>query len=624
MHESKMELAGAANSILEVNLSTGQTGIYQVKEQERRLYLGAKGLGLKLLFDRLLPGKDPLGPENILALMPGVLLGMGGPCTGRFHALSKSPLTGIISTSSCGGPFGMALRTAGWGGVLISGSSEKPVYLHIDSKGATLHDAEHLWGKTTVDTHRALADKKNGLEPLVIGPAGENLVRYANARSGKRFLGRGGLGAVMGAKNLKAVVAKGRSYRILPVDKKLYDKAVKRGSGYIAQNEMSSLRLRNYGTNANVIPNNNAGILPIKNFTSGRDDRAWQISGETVKEIHTPVFDTCKPCQILCGHKGNYGGKTMAVPEYETTGMLGSNLGLFDRQAIAELNELCGELGVDTISLGGTLAWAMEAGEKGLIETELRFGKKDTIARAIVDIAHCRAMGAELALGSRALSHRYGGRDFAIQVKGLELAAYDPRGCFGQGLGYAVANRGPCHLSAYLVALERYFGLLKPDTVKAKPEFVIFFENLTCCINSLQTCQFTMYSYTLEPILSRLTPDLILGVLMQNLPKLAIALIDFSTYTQLYNGATGLGLSNSEFLEAGNRIHVLERYMNTREGVRPAQDRLPARMTEQGLADDPEKKTVPIEKMVGRYYLLRGYGQDGAPTKETLEKLKII
>ncbi len=615
------EFTGPGNRILEVDLSTGKVSIYQVKDKERRLYLGAKGLGLKLLFDRLKPGRAPLGPDNILAIMPGVLLGMGGPCTGRFHALAKSPLTGIISTSSCGGPFGLALRTAGWGGILVSGSSEKPVYILIDEHGASIHAADHLWGKSTVETQDVLDDEKQS--SLLIGPAGENLVRYANVRSGKRFLGRGGLGAVMGAKKLKALVACGGAYRIAPVSKKEYKRAAKRGSSYIARNEMSAVRLRNYGTNSNVNPNNRAGILPVKNFSDGRDDRAYQISGEMVKDVHTTRFETCKPCKILCGHKGNYGGKTLAVPEYETTAMLGSNLDIFDRQAIAEFNELCGELGLDTISTGGTLGWAMEAAEKGLIDMDLRFGEQEKVAEVIADIAYGRGFGKELGLGCRALSEKYGGQDFAMQVKGLEMAAYDPRGSFGQGLAYAVANRGPCHLSAYLVALENYFGLLKPDTIRAKPEFVIFFERLTCCINALQTCQFTMYSYTLEPLLSKYTPDLILGLLMQNIPKLAIALIDFSTYTQLWNGATGIRMSNREFLQAGDRIHVLERYMNIREGGTGSEDILPLRLTKEPLPCDAEKKTVPIDDLVPRYYSLRGYDQNGAPGKNILKKLKI-
>lgn len=624
MEESKTKdaIVGPSNRVLEVDLTSRTYSVYKVTDEERRLYLGAKGLGLKLLFDRMMPGVDPLGKDNMLAVMPGVLLGTGGPCTGRFHAVSKSPLTGIFSSSSCGGPFGMQLKTAGWDGLIIKGKSDTPMWIEIDSEGLSFHDASDLWGLNTEETQKKLSSKKAGV--MAIGPAGENLVRYANIASGHRFLGRGGLGAVMGAKNLKAVVAKGGKYQILPVNAKKFEKAKKRGTSYINQNEMSSFYLRKYGTNANVNLNNAAGILPINNFSDGRDDRASRISGEVISEVHNTQYHTCKPCTILCGHKGDFGGKKRAVPEFETTALMGSNIGVFDRGATAEWNEICGLLGMDTISAGGTLAWAMEATEKGIFVSNLKFGEKNGIAEILDDIGHARGIGKDLGMGVKALSEKFGGKDFAIHVKGMEMAAYDPRGSFGQGLAYAVANRGACHLSAYLVALEVFFGLLSPKSIRAKAEFVRFFESLTNCINSLQTCQFTMYSYTLEPPLSRFTPNTILGILMQNIPKLAIALMDFSVYTQLWSSATGIKISSSELLKAGDRIQVLERYMNTREGVTRKDDTLPPRMLKEGRPCDPDKLTVPLEKMLDGYYKLRGYDKNGIPTEETLRKLSIV
>lgn len=624
MEESKNKdvISGPSNRVLEVDLSSRSFSVYIVKDEERRLYLGAKGLGLKLLFDRMRPGADPLGAENMLAVMPGVLLGTGGPCTGRFHAVSKSPLTGIFSSSSCGGPFGLQLKTAGWDGLILKGKSESPVWLEIDSEGIIFHDASDIWGLDTEETQKKLASKKAGV--MAIGPAGENLVRYANIASGHRFLGRGGLGAVMGAKNVKAVVARGGKYQILPVNAKKFEKAKKRGTSYINQNEMSSFYLRKYGTNANVNLNNSAGILPINNFSDGRDDRAPKISGEMISEVHNTQYHTCKPCTILCGHKGDYAGKKKVVPEFETTALMGSNIGVFDREAIAEWNEICGLMGIDTISAGGTMAWAMEAAEKGIFDAGLRFGEKQGITEMLYDIGHARGHGKELGFGSKALSEKYGGKDFAIHVKGLEMAAYDPRGSFGQGLAYAVANRGACHLSAYLVALEVFFGLLSPKSIRAKAEFVKFFESLTNCINSLQTCQFTMYSYTLEPPLSRFTPDTVLGILMQNIPKLAIALMDFSVYTQLWSSATGIKISSKELLKAGDRIQVLERYMNTREGVTRKDDNLPPRMLKEGRPCDPEKLVVPLEKLLDKYYRLRGYDSNGIPKEETLREFGIV
>lgn len=224
-----------------------------------------------------------------------------------------------------------------------------------------------------------------------------------------------------------------------------------------------------------MILNNMAGILPVRNFQRGRDQRAYNISGEEFRDMHLAKPHTCKSCAILCGQKGVFKGKTKVVPEYETVALLGSNLEIFDREFIAELNEIAGDLGLDTISLGGVLAWYMEAGEKNIIDPKIRFGSKENIKEIIEDIGLARGLGKELGNGVKYLSEKYGGSEFAIHVKGLEVAGYDPRGSFGQALNYAVANRGGCHLSAFLVAQDVYFDLLNPFTHKAKAKYVKFF-----------------------------------------------------------------------------------------------------------------------------------------------------
>jgi len=312
------------------------------------------------------------------------------------------------------------------------------------------------------------------------------------------------------------------------------------------------------------------------------------------------------------------------VPEYETIGLMGTSLGIFDINIIAQFNQVCGRLGLDTISTGGTLAWVMEAASKDLIESDLKFGTSDGIINALEDIAFMKNFGAKMAMGTKALSLEYGGMDFAIHVKGMEMAAYDPRGSFGHGLAYAVANRGGCHLSSYLVAQEVYFNLLKADSTNGKAVWVKFFEDLTCCINCLQTCQFTMFAFLMESPLTKYTPDFLLGILMQYLPMAAIPLVDFSIYNKLWNSVTGINLSNAEFIKAGERVHVLERYMNTREGISRDDDTLPERLLKQGRDSDPHKKVVPLDKMLPQYYKLRGYDQDGIPLPKTLEKLGII
>ncbi len=622
------QIRGTSNKILEIDLSTQSHEIYKVTPLERRHYLGAKGLGLKLLYDRMTPGIDPLGPDNIVAFMPGVLMGTGGPCSGRFEAITKSPLTGIMITSSCGGPFGLALKTAGWDGLIIKGKANSFLYLDITEHGVEYEDAKDLRGMEIPDAQAVLDDNQKGTrqkaKSVVIGPAGENLVRYANMASGHRFLGRGGLGAVMGSKNLKAVRVTGGAYAIKPYKSAQFKKIKAKANKYISQNKFTGDIYPKYGTSSNVQPCLDAGILPINNFKIDKHEKAHQVTGENIAQNHDTKHHTCKPCSIRCGHKGSFKAGNMPVPEYETIGLMGTSLGIFDIDIIARFNQVCARLGLDTISAGGTLAWVMEAASKGLIKSDLKFGSSDGIIKTLEDIASMKDFGAKMAMGTKALSLEYGGQDFAMHVKGLEMAAYDPRGSFGQGLAYAVANRGGCHLSSYLVAQEIYFKLLSPDSCYGKAKWVKFFEDLTCCINCLQTCQFTMFAFLMEPPLSKYTPDFILGMLMKLLPAAAIPLVDFSLYMNLWSSVTGINISNAEFIKAGERVHVLERYMNTREGISRHDDTLPERLLKQGRNSDPHKKVVPLDKMLAQYHKLRGDDEDGIPLPETLKNLDIM
>jgi len=616
------EIIGTSNRILEVDLTRNKVDIYEVKPRERRLYMGGKGLGLKLLYDRLQAGTDPLGEENILAFMPGVLMGTGAPCSARFAAVTKSPLTGIMAASSCGGPFGMNLKTAGWDGLLVRGKAARPTSLFVTSEGVEFRDAGEFWGLDTTETQAKLGEKRTGM--LVIGPAGENLVRFANIATGDRFLGRGGMGAVMGSKNLKAIVALGGAYKISPVAQPAFEKLKKKATIYINRNMITGGLYRSYGTPANVAMNLKGNILPVRNFSDGTHAQALQISGEETKKNHETRHHTCKPCTILCGKKGNFGGQELPAPEYETVALLGSNLGVFDGEKIAEWNRICCRMGMDTISAGGTLAWVMEATERGLVQSDLKFGSPEGIARALLDIAHQKGFGAEMALGSKALSEKYGGTSFAMHVKGLEIAGYDPRGSFGHGLAYAVANRGGCHLSAFLVAQEVFLHLLRPHAVRAKADYVRFFESLNNCVNSLQTCLFTLFPYLLESPLTKYTPPFALALLMQEMPQVAIPLIDYTLYRDFWSAVTGIKMSRWEYLEAGDRITVLERYMNTREGIWRVHDTLPDRLLREGRKSDPKARTVPIEKLRSTYYKKRGYDHNGIPTPKTLRTLGIL
>lgn len=617
------EIIGTSNRVLEVNLTTGDVKEFRITKQDRRLYLGGKGLGLKYIYERMKPGVDPLGEDNILAFMMGVYMGTGAPCSGRFAAITKSPLTGILASSSCGGPFGKAFKTAGYDGLLITGKSDDPVSLVINADVIKLEDASRLWGQDTVETQEALnLSKKDGA--LVIGPAGENKVLYANIASGSRFLGRAGMGAVMGSKNLKAIVAHGNEYKIIPKHKAAFNRLNRKATRYINNNFFTADLYRNYGTASNFKFCNKGGILPILNFKAGKHEKTVEVSGETMQAKYNTRPNTCLPCTILCGHEGTYkDGSVHKIPEYETTALLGPNLGIFDTDLITEWNDLCGKLGMDTISTGTSLSYVMEAGEKGIIKTDLKFGTPDGISDSIKKIAYRKQQGDELANGVKRLAEKYGGQDFAIHVKGLELPAYDPRGSWGQGLAYAVANRGGCHLSASLFPLEVFTGLLNPYTTRAKPEFVRFFEDLYSAVNSMQTCLFTAYAYVLEPPIVKYTPKPLLNFTMQNLPGLAIKFMNVSLFSHPFEAITGIKMSPKDLLEAGDRIHILERYMNTREGISRKDDILPARFLKEGRECDPQKRTVPLEKMLKKYYKLRGYDEHGIPTLKTLKKLGI-
>jgi aldehyde:ferredoxin oxidoreductase len=614
-------IAGTSNRILELNLSDQTTQILRITDDDRRLYLGGKGLGLKLINERLSSGVDPLGPDNLLVFMMGVMMGTGAPCSGRFAALTKSPLTGIMLSSSCGGPFGMALKTAGYDGLIVAGRSSTPVYIRIDASGVTFEDAGELWGLDTHETQQRLnPGKKDGA--LAIGPAGENQVLFANVASGHRFLGRGGMGAVMGAKNLKAVMAVGGEYRIEPRQPEAFQRIKHRAFKQIDGNHFTGHAYRQFGTGANVNLCNQGGILPVRNFREGRHDQAGDVSGEVMQKKYNTRPSTCLPCRILCGHKGTYpDGSVHQIPEYETISLLGPNIGIFNTDRITDWNDLCGRMGLDTISTGATLAWAMEAGEKGIFQTDLSFGQPDGVAETIEAIARREGVGDMLANGTRRLAIQYGGADFAIQIKGLDMAGYDPRGAWGQGLSYAVANRGACHLSATTFSLEVFMGFLNPYTTRAKAHFVKFFENLFAAVNSLHVCQFTAFAYVLEEPIVKYTPKWMLRFNMQYLPRIAQKLILIPTLTGLFNSVTGLKLSQAEFLRAGERIHTLERLMNTREGISRKDDTLPARFLHEGRACDPLKRTVPLEAMLDDYYRLRGFDDQGIPGEQTLARL---
>ena len=618
-------IKGTSNKYLDINLSEKSWQIYTVAHEDLSAYLGGKGLALKIYHDRFskdeLEGVDPLGPENLLIFSMGVMLSSGAASSGRFEVVTKSPLTGLMVGSSCGGYFGEACKTAGWDGVILSGKADRPVTVRIDKEGASFESAEELWGQGTHEVQENLKlTPKEGA--AVIGPAGENGVLYANICSGHRFAGRGGVGAVMGAKNLKAIVSRGKEVQYEPVMPEKFEKTVNKAKKYILRNNMTK-GYRAFGTNVNVRPGIEKGFSPVHNFRDRYHPDTEKTSGEVMAEKYNTRHSSCRHCTVLCGHKGHYpDGKMRQIPEYETIGMFGSNIDNYDPDLIGQWNDQLNELGIDSISAGGTLAWAMEAGEKSLRKTELQFGRSDNINSILNDIAYRRGEGNELADGTKSLSEIYGGKDFAMHVKGIEVAAYDPRSSWGHGLSYAVHNKGGCHLGSYLISLELLLGYMPPHTTLAKAEWVVFMEDIFTAVNSLQVCLFSVFGIITEPVIPKYLPKPVLNVATVLMPKVAMALMDWSILSNYFWSVTGIKMDKWAYLKAGTRINKLERWMNIQMGMSSEADTLPDRFTKEKETPYPGKNTVvPIKKMVQSYYKLRHYGPDGGPAESELQKL---
>jgi aldehyde:ferredoxin oxidoreductase len=604
------------NQILDVDLTSGSIEVVEVSEEDRRQYLGGKGLALKLLYDRMEPGVDPLSPDSILVMASGPTAGTASPAGGRFAVVCKSPLTGISGSSYVGGGFGLSLKKAGYGGVMVRGRSDSPVYIKVDHGHVSIEDASSLWG---LDTYDLQDSRKDEGDWAVIGPAGENQVKFAVVASGRRIAGRCGLGAVMGSKRLKGLVAKGDG-KVVPIHPERFRSAIKRAHRKVASHEMTAEKLRELGTAQNVMVYGSHAIMPVRNFRSPRFDNMQNISGEKIRDEHRVKNHGCVGCPIKCGITGRFRGKEMVSPQYETIALMGSNLTIGDISQIAWWNEKLNRLGLDSISTGNVIGFAMELAEKGLLDCRLVFGDPTGISEIIDDIAYRRGLGNDLAEGVKRVSEKYGGRDYAIHVKGLELPAYDPRGCTGQGLGYATANSGATHLSGSTHAIEAD-SYLSPHGTKGKVHFVKFMQDLTDAVNSAIFCIQTQYPFLEENFAYKYTPMPVLRLLMRHLPWIGLATADLSDYSGIFSGLMGYPITQRDFYTIGERIFNLERHMNCREGITSADDTLPPRILNEVKGDG--WGTVELEKMLRQYYRLRGWDESGHPRPELLSRLGI-
>lgn len=632
---------GYMGKVLRINLSTHEISEYPWSDEERRLFIGGKTMASKILGDNLSPDTEAFSEENLLVITTGPLTGTGAPSSSRFNVSTLSPQTGITTSSNCGGNFGYYLKKAGLDAIILEGRSETPVWLDIHNDLITFNDATDLWGLETSATQAALDAKllsefdgpaKNG--KLVIGPAGENLVLYSSIVSNERIAGRGGTGAVMGFKNVKAITARGnrevKAYapgKMKALNKKWFK--------YLRNHPLTGDQLPRLGTAGLVSTMQMRGQLSTKNYTYGHYDDYEKVNGETLAEDFNIVNKGCLTCPIKCARTVEVNGKAVKGPELETLGLLGGGILNNDLESILKWNYELDELGMDTISATSTLAYAMEANEKGLWDNGLFFGSTEEISKIWSDIAYRRGIGDELAQGSRKLSEKYGGKEFAIHSKGLELAAYEPRRSVGLGLGYAVSNRGGCHLNGgYMVLVEGLSLNVNAQTPHGKPDMTIIFQDLMDAVSAAGQCLFTTYAFFPPPLISRphawytkafckiipiAGPVLRLvnkapGMLCFNIPVIF-------NQSKALKYATGMSVTFGSFLKAGKRSYTLERHINTRFGLSRKDDSLPARLTDVPQVPGDETTKVPLEKMKNVYYRARGWMQDGIPTQATLKKL---
>lgn len=617
-----------------VDLTSGRIEPYGISEQLFRDFLGGKMLGSRLLYELLPKGTEPLSPESVLIVNTSPANGTGAPSSSRFNMSFKNVLTNGIASSNCGGTFGAMLKRAGFDGIIIVGRAERPSYIEVLDGNITVKDASALMGLDAEET-QARFDARWG--KLVIGPAGENLVSYACAVSGERVAGRCGAGAVMGSKNLKAIVAYGTKSPYI-ADREGLERYVAKWVAHLKKHPMTGASLPRYGSAGLVNSANASGVLPTHNFKRGRFERASETSGETLADTLLVKNSGCVSCPIRCERRVMVEGREVKGPEYETVGLFGANIENCDLDFINTVNYHADVLGMDTISLAGTLAFAMELQERGMADFGVRFGETDNLIETIGKIAHREGKYSELADGSRKLAERYGGAEFAMNAKGLELASYEPRNSAGMGLGYATSNRGGCHLNGGYLALIESVSVLSVDkhTPKGKAELTVMFQNMLEAISAAGFCLFTAQAvvpkvlFDLGPThpVTRFVSSAFTGIraVLRPIWRMMPWLLPFNMLAVLpqsavYGYITGGRMTMGRFLQAGERGYNMDRLFNLREGLTAADDDLPERLTQTPQDENDPGSVVPLAEMRAMYYRVRGWDANGVPTKRTLKRL---
>lgn len=601
---------GYHGRVLEVDLSRGSVRSQPLGHRVVQDYLGGRGLATRLFFDAVDPVCGPLSPDNVLVIGTSPLIGSRAPTGCRGHMVFKSPLTNMIGSSNCGGTWANMFKSTGYDALILKGKSSEPVMIDIDPEKAEIVPARHLWGLSVHETtERLTSEAAPGRTPriLCIGPAGENLVRISAVVNDKnRAYGRSGPGAVFGSKNLKAIRVFGKK-KIQIKDEEHYRSGLDQAFYLLKATPATKRLLRELGTSGLVELINLIDMLPHNNFqdTTHTDKNVDRVSGETLSKTFLERPGGCYGCPIACQRHTRVKDKKGEGPEYETDVMMGPNCGIYDLEAITRANYLCNELGLDTISFGGTLACAMELFERGILNREetdgmeLRFGNAGILEEMVDRVAFRKGLGDRLAEGSMSLAVLYQHPELSMTVKGLEIPAYDPRASFTQALGYMTSPTGACHLrGGYAVSLA-FFGGTKEIprfSLLQSPIAIRNLQNMGILQDSLGVCRFTGFAFSADP------------------------------WARIASGITGLDFSASRLEETANRIAALERIFNLKAGLTIEDDSLPDRFSQEPILVGEKEMTVPrdaIEKMRVDYYSVRGWDAQGKPPKNLLKALNL-
>lgn len=603
---------GYMGRILHVDLSTGKTGTEPLREELAKKYIGGIGLGMRLFLDSSKPGVDPFSPENPLILTTGPFTGTMTPTAGNGIAfVSKSPLTNGIGEAKSHGFFGADLKRAGYDAVIFKGRSEKPVYVWIDDDSIQLMDAKHLWGKTPMETQEIIREDLGDwyIRVSAVGEAGEKLVRIACIINDEtRAAGRCGMGAVMGSKNMKAIAVRGtKDVTVAKVNEFLEFVKVlhERMKG------PATVKYRTLGTPLNVLVHNSLGALPTRNFTNATFEGAEKVSGEYLNERFVAKIEGCSSCAMRCEHvavvpEGPYKGTTTRV-EYEPLWSMGPNCGVDRMDAIIKAIDLCNVYGLDMLSAGGVVGFAMDCYEHGLLTKEdtdgfdLSFGNAEAVVEMVKRVGTRQGLGDILAEGVKRAAERIGkgAEDYANHIKGLEMTGYDIRGLKTAAIGYAVSFRGADHNRHGAYGLDLGGKVNRFKVEKGRGKMVIDIEDLYTIIDSLIECKFSR------------------GVYYESFRDLA----------QIYTLVTGIDMTPEELRVAGERINNLGRLANIREGFTRKDDHLPAKVMNTPIPDEGVVShgsyinQEELDFMLDDYYAARGWTKEGVPTLEKLNAL---